>query len=132
MAFDPETESRLGINAPYDYDEPVRRAARDAINGVSEQHVRPNNIPLQGLFPFRATSRSLRTTTMPVDDNLLGVDGGGDFNAVSDGDWVMLGPLRPGRHTRNFGGTVGDPTRPDFELDITYEVTVLPQTRTPR
>ena len=99
---------------------------------MSELHVRLNNIPLQDLFPFRATSRSLQTMTMPAEDNLLGVDGGGDFNAVSDGYWVMLRPLRSGRHTLNFGGRVGDPARPDFELDITYEITVLPQTRIPR
>jgi len=67
--------------------------------------------------------------SMPVEDNLFGMEGGGEFNAVSDGYWVMLRPLTPGRHTLNFGGTVGNPANPELQLDVTCEITVLPQTR---
>jgi hypothetical protein len=45
------------------------------------------------------------------------------YPAASDGYWLMVEPLSPGKHTINFGGT----TQSGFQLDITYELTVVPR-----
>ena len=42
--------------------------------------------------------------------------------AVSDGYWLMLEPLSPGKHVINFGGI----TNFGFALDITYNIDVVP------
>jgi hypothetical protein len=58
-------------------------------------------------------------------DNVLGVDvtedPGGFGQSVSNGYYLMLPPLRPGKHIVHFGGTY---TGFDFSLDITYNLTV--------
>jgi PKD repeat protein len=47
--------------------------------------------------------------------------------AVSDGYWVMLGPLAPGMHVLHFGGRQNTDGKPadDFKLDVTYKITVV-------
>ncbi|HEY1497424.1 MAG TPA: hypothetical protein VGF49_22860 [Candidatus Solibacter sp.] len=48
------------------------------------------------------------------------------FPAASDGYWLMLNPLSPGPHIINFGGTAKNTS---FQLDITYNITVVPKGR---
>ena len=44
--------------------------------------------------------------------------------AASDGYWLMLEPLPPGKHEINFGGTASN-----FMIDITYHITIVPPGR---
>lgn len=44
------------------------------------------------------------------------------YPAVSDGYWIMIKPLPPGAYTLHFGV---DPDMAGFELDITYNITVI-------
>jgi hypothetical protein len=70
--------------------------------------------PVRGCAP----SFSLR---LPVDD-ILGIPAGTYAPAVADGYYLMLAPLRPGRHTISFGGAgnLGVP----FSTATTYHLTV--------
>jgi hypothetical protein len=47
--------------------------------------------------------------------------------SVSDGYWVMLKPLSPGRHDIHFGGTFFEGEPFEFTMDITYHVNVAPK-----
>lgn len=67
--------------------------------------------------------------TLP-DTNILGVDTstkGHSGSSASDGFWVMLKPLKPGKHTIHFEGAclAGGPCS-GFTQDVTYEITVTP------
>ena len=62
--------------------------------------------------------------------NLPGIDTstrGQSGIAVSDGFWIMLKPLEPGKHTIHFEGAclLGSPCS-GFTQNVTYEITVTP------
>lgn len=48
------------------------------------------------------------------------------YPAVAEGAYLMLAPLKPGKHTIGFVGVYGPVSAPNLKLDITYEITVLP------
>jgi hypothetical protein len=48
----------------------------------------------------------------------------GETGSVTDGYWLMLKPLKRGHHVIHFHAASGDPDSPDFELDVTYFITV--------
>ena len=48
------------------------------------------------------------------------------YPAVADGVYLMVSPLSPGKHTIHFVGVAGPLISPFLKLDITYELTVLP------
>ncbi len=54
----------------------------------------------------------------------FGVPPGLRFPAVADGYWIGLKPLPAGEHTIVFQAIVGDPLAPDFDLKLTYHLTV--------
>jgi hypothetical protein len=70
--------------------------------------------------------------TTAENDNILAVlfgdtciDGGTRiYPAVADGVYIMLAPLKPGKHTIHTVGIVGPIPAPYVELDLTYEITV--------
>ena len=69
---------------------------------------------------FRIVDRDL------IDDLGLALDV--NNTAVSAGYWIMLAPLRPGKHTIHFHAELVDhPTQGDFGLDVTYHLTVAPR-----
>ena len=43
---------------------------------------------------------------------------------VSDGYWIMLKPLRPGRHTIHFSGEITAGVNAGFFVDVTYNLTI--------
>lgn len=47
------------------------------------------------------------------------------YPAVSDGVYLMLSPLSPGRHTIRTVAVVGPVSAPYFTQDITYDITVV-------
>lgn len=58
-------------------------------------------------------------------DNLFGLDPGVYGPAMSIGYYLMVKPLRPGKHTIHFSGFLaGDIPEHDFSLDVTYNITV--------
>lgn len=71
-------------------------------------------------------------TTAPKHNVLAGAYGesciGGDttiYPALSDGIFLMLAPLKPGKHTIHLVGIVGPATAPYVDVDVTYDITVL-------
>jgi hypothetical protein len=69
--------------------------------------------------------------TLP-NDNLFGAPAGTYSPAVDDGFYVTLKPLDVGQHTIHFqaarGGCPFAPAPDPFELDVTYNLTVVPVT----
>jgi len=70
-------------------------------------------------------------TTAETDNVLAGlfgdtcIDGGTRiYPAVADGVYIMLSPLKPGKHTIHTVGKVGPLLSPYVDLDLTYEITV--------
>ena len=74
--------------------------------------------PVQHLEHYRFQSPLFVWGPLPA-DNLLGFAAGTVSPAVSDGYFLLLYPLSPGKHTIHFTGGV-----PGFTLDITYHLTV--------
>jgi hypothetical protein len=98
---------------------------------ASELHASIDGSPLLDLFSYRAAFAPFRFT-VPATDNIFQFFGfsvpGSDwpnttvYPVASDGYWLMVEPFPPGKHTIKFGGTAGN----GFQLDITYELTVVP------
>ena len=70
---------------------------------------------------FRAQSPFFNFTT-PTNNILFSA--GGPGMSVSNGYWMMLKPLSPGRHTINFGGALVRGPFSGFTQNVTYIVTV--------
>ncbi len=81
------------------------------------------------LKQYRVQSPMFDFLNIPVDDILFTNETSG--SSVSDGYWVMLKPLSPGKHTIHFEGTtvggVKDGTTLDpFTQNVTYKLTIAP------
>jgi hypothetical protein len=76
---------------------------------------------LNGVQAFRAQSPFFSFTT-PA-NNILGSNGGPGMS-VSDGYWLMLKPLSPGKHTIKFGGGFVSGVGAGFTENVTYNITV--------
>jgi hypothetical protein len=48
------------------------------------------------------------------------------YPAVAEGVYLMLAPLKPGKHKISFVGVYGPVSSPNLKLDITYDIAVLP------
>ena len=82
-----------------------------------------DGVPIENPFGYRAQSRLV---TFTADPSWIAIDPcvtGELQQAVSDGYWIMLAPLRPGQHTIHFASEAlfGDFL---FSLDVTFHVTV--------
>jgi hypothetical protein len=76
------------------------------------------------LGDFRVQSPFFYFNMMPPTNNFLGVDGVTEGYSVSDGYWVMVQPLSPGRHVIHFEGfwtAAGG-----LVQNVTYNLTVTP------
>jgi hypothetical protein len=79
---------------------------------------------VRNLRTFRIQSPDFEFT-MPETDNILGVTGKGTTGrATSDGYWLMLEPLSPGKHTIHTFGECVSGDCAGFSQDITYELKV--------
>ena len=83
----------------------------------------PLPVPVGSLSDFRQQS-AVFSLTFPV-DNIFGVPGGA-YDSVTDGYWLALAPLDPGKYTLSFGASASGtpPAYPSFGLVQTYEITV--------
>jgi hypothetical protein len=110
-------------NNTYTVDQLYALAAAD-VGSASGLHASVDGVPVTNLRRYRAMS-PVFTYTVPATDNFyqfFGLDFAGSvYPAVSDGFWLMLAPLPPGRHTIKFGGTFENR---DFTLDVTYHLRV--------
>jgi hypothetical protein len=82
---------------------------------------------------FHVVSPPFSYTTAEKDNVLIAAFGAtcipGDYTiypAVADGVYVMIAPLKPGKHTIHTVGIVGPLDAPVAESNITGEITVLP------
>jgi hypothetical protein len=101
-----KSESELISRARYDIDDIVKKEA--IVDGMN----------IQGLEKYRVAS-PLFDITLP-DNNVIGVQAG-PTQGVSDGYWLFLKPLPPGKHEiRAWGSCSSGRTN----IDITFHITV--------
>jgi hypothetical protein len=95
--------------------------------GFTDLHASVEGTQINNLDRFLVES-PLFSVVPPVGGNILGVPGGTEGDFVARGVHVLLRPLPVGTYTIAFGGTItlGDEA---FQLDVTYEVTVVPRGR---
>ena len=131
------------LNAEFDYEasgltpgvdpmpvDPLRQAVDSYMDATTELHATIDGTPVPNLFTYRAQS-PVFAYSLPAIDNVyqaLGADVPGRdwptttvYPAVSDGYWLFVHPLPPGKHTITFGGT-----RDGGVVDVTYHITVTP------
>ncbi|HTI32109.1 MAG TPA: hypothetical protein VL422_00435 [Miltoncostaea sp.] len=72
---------------------------------------------------FRVVSPQFSIAPLPV-DNRLGAPPGASGTGVADGVYLMVKPLGVGHHTIHIAGRF---TVPEFRLDTTIDVVVLPR-----
>jgi hypothetical protein len=104
----------------------LRNCAVAQQNKVKSIQVIVDGVPLQDLKKYRVLSSSF-TITLPK-DNILGRPSG-VTQAISDGNWVFLKPLSPGKHEIHFSGVSVDYTTTgtqNFAQDVLYNITVGP------
>jgi hypothetical protein len=111
--------------APEKADEQKLRAlAKAEMDRATGLEVTLDGKRVTGLGRFRVASGlftidGLDRADAPFEDAV------GKVKAVSDGYWIMLRPLSPGKHTlRSRGRVPAVKGKEPFELDVTYELTV--------
>jgi hypothetical protein len=112
-------------------EEPLRACATAAIDPVTTVAAEIDGVPVKNLTDYRFESPLFTFGPLP-DNNVLqffGVDApaGATSLSVADGYYLLLAPLSVGQHTIHFTGTIGPPV--NFEVDITYNLTVAPRAR---
>lgn len=103
---DAKTESELRISAKADIDQ------------VANLTVVIDNVVISGLEKFRFQSPSF-FLTLP-ENNVLGLPAI-TTQSVSDGFWILLHPLHPGKHEVHFGGSCSADI---VKVEATYHLTV--------
>lgn len=94
-----------------------------SVDGAPVGNLNPATTPFRACAaPVRGCGPSSFSLTFPDPPNLFGVAAGTYAPAVQDGYYLLLFPLRPGRHTIKFGGT-GNFAGPVIQ-DITYNLLV--------
>ncbi len=78
------------------------------------------------LGDFRVQSPYYYFNMMPATNNFLGVDGATEGYSVSDGYWVMVKPLSPGKHVIHFEGEWVSGPGAGAVQNVTYNLTVTP------
>jgi hypothetical protein len=91
--------------------------------------------PVLNIEHYRAQSPVFTWGPLPTNNvfsDAVNFPAGTTSQSVADGYYVMLRPLPVGTHTLHFTGGIttsvanGDPADSDYELDITYNLTVTP------
>jgi hypothetical protein len=103
----------------------LRNCSIKADKGATNLKARIDNNELQDIESYRVTSSAFPVNL--VDNNILAVKPG-PTTGVSDGWWILLNPLPPGKHEIHFSGRLVDPqvtaTSPRFLTDVIYHLTV--------
>jgi hypothetical protein len=104
-AFDCNPTSKL-LDPPQDIKCKVpdlQAAAKASMDKVTLLEVEVDGVSLQDLFSYRAASPRAFSLNYPK-NNVLGLDAGRYAPQVCDGYWLMLAPLRHGKHTIHLRG----------------------------
>ena len=96
--------------------------AQAAMDGVTNLELTIDGNRIPKLRGYRADASGFPVTI--VEGNFLR-QGGGRYVGASDGYWVLLTPLPPGKHTIRFRGvTETNNAGAIFETEVTYRLTV--------
>ena len=119
------------INVECDYSYPnlktesdLRKCAKDDQDKVTNLLTTVDGVAIPDLKQYRVQS-PLFNMTVPK-DNVMGIPPG-TAQAVSDGFWVFLRPLPPGKHEIDFTGSLADFTATgplNLVEDAKYDVTI--------
>lgn len=123
--FFPLTNAVAWATEPEETEEEIRDIVNESTDAITILECSVDGVPLQDLFSYRAQSPAF---VLPVTEGSLAntvVDVGEYFPAVADGYWVLLAPLSKGPHVIEFRGGAGDPDAPDWEVSVTYFLTVV-------
>ena len=104
----------------------LTEGAEAVINLVTQLEVIVDGQPLNDLFSYRATSRLF---TFTADPSLVAFDPcvtGTPQSGVTDGYWILMNPLPPGPHTIFIRGKIDFGGGNTFEVQVTYNLTVVP------
>ena len=102
----------------------LRACAKADQDNVIEKEIIVDGITIENLEKYRFQS-PLFNMTFP-ENNVVGAKPQ-TAKAISDGFWVLLEPLSPGKHEIHFKGVLGNPTATgttNFALDVRYVLTV--------
>lgn len=103
----------------------LRQCAKSDQDKATNLKVSIDGFNIPDLNKFRVQS-TLFNFTLPK-DNTAGYPEG-VTQAVSDGYWIVLNPLPPGKHEIHFSGSIADFTATgalNFVSDASYDITVL-------
>jgi serine/threonine protein kinase len=100
--------------------------ARDWVDHTVNLFCELDGVPLLNLEAFRTQNRQVSFT---APSPWLQAETGGKGTFSGDGYFIFLAPLAPGHHTLRYGATVQfarprDPFDEQFEIDMTYQITV--------
>ena len=84
-------------DADCDNEHCARQIADGAVMAVSKLTARIDGVPVKQMFSHYETSPKVFKVTVP-DDGLYGPGEGGTFKGVTSGYWLMLEPLKAGKH----------------------------------
>lgn len=118
VVCDSATEPALDTEAE------LRSCAKADQDTVIEKEVIVDGVNVGNLDSYRFQSPLFNLTYL--ENNISGV-APQTAKAVSDGFWILLEPLPPGRHEIHFKSALGDPTTigvTNFALDVRYLLTV--------
>ena len=101
--------------------EACARQVADGI-GISTLQVVLDGVNVGNMSRFRAASLPFNFT-VPLNDNILFVDGVTSGTSASDGYWVLLNPPSRGAHTIHFEGLVISGVGAGFSQNVTYNLT---------
>jgi hypothetical protein len=103
-------------------EEEFRSCARSLIDNVTVKEVKVDGKPLKNLDNYRVGS-GLFSFKLPK-NNLLRLHPGSSL-AVSDGYWIMMEPLSPGKHKIYIYGKAVFQDGSTFETEVTYDLSVV-------
>ena len=106
-------------------EEDLRSCAKADQDTVTEKQITIDGVSIDNLDSYRVQSPVFNLTY--PENNVAGLQPQ-TAKAVSDGYWVMLGPLSPGSHEIHFTAALGDPSAigtTNFALDVRYLLTIV-------
>ena len=99
----------------------LKNRAKNAIDRVKRLIISIDSKKISNLANYRVRSDPFEVNF--PEHNVFGVEPG-ITRAVSDGYWIMLKPLPPGKHTLHFGGEAYcQKEMLEFKTDVTYHLT---------
>jgi hypothetical protein len=103
-------------------EEQIRASANAYIDNVTALEATVDGVSIENLDPFRAESPAF-AIELPEGD-LIGMGPGVIELALTDGYWILLGPLPAGDHVVRFRGEVAGGFPDGFETEVVYSLTV--------